>query len=194
MSRLAVNRIKNKLSILNLHVNWWGQEGISSLRELHRCSLLVLFHLMKHLVPITGGMILKQMDQHSDLLWQCLAYPAWVGSCWKDLRSIFIFSGFFEATRTAVYVCFSSFLLVKEDSCWPNAFNESWEVLLTCQQQPLKMETVMHTWDIAVLLCRLKSSSVSSWTSKDEFPAAILVLVALWYLKHLPFFVFITDQ
>lgn len=64
------------------------------------------------------------------------------------------------------------FLLVKEDSCWPNAFNESWEVLLTCQQQPLKMEAVMSTQGIAVLLSKLKSSSVSSWTSEDEFPAA----------------------
>lgn len=109
MSRVAVNRIKNKLSILNLHANWWGQEGISPLGELHHCSLFVLFHLMKHLVPITGGMILKQMDQRYDLLWQCLAYPAWGGSCWKGLRSIFIFSGFSEATCTAAYVCFSSF-------------------------------------------------------------------------------------
>ena len=88
MSRVAVNRITNKL---NLHANWWGQEGISPLGELHHCSLPQLSCLLKTLVPITGGRILKHMDQRSDLLWHCLAYLAWVGSRWKYFRSIYTF-------------------------------------------------------------------------------------------------------
>lgn len=42
---------------------------------------LSCFTFWKHLVLITGGRILKQMDQQSDLSCQCLAYPAWAGSC-----------------------------------------------------------------------------------------------------------------
>lgn len=59
-------------------------------------------------LPYMGRILLKGLEKHNFL----------------------VFLVFLEATCAAVhlYVCFSRFSLVKQDSCCPNAFNESWEL------------------------------------------------------------------
>lgn len=130
--------------------------------------------------PDHGRQILQEMNQQSDPAWQRSAFPAWAGSCGRGLRSTFFpLTGFSEATCTAVHVCFCSFSLGKDDNCWPRDFKESLELPANASAAAhVKMEAAMGTYGVAVLLCRLKRSSVSRWTSENE---SFLQLSQFWW-------------